>query len=315
MSMIWQRVDGPSREVQDTRVSDAETLLGVRAWEVKDSPTNLGYRAVEGWPMMPNGWRLGQVAGVAVDTEGRYYVYQRGGEAPPLICFNHEGEYLNSWGEELYVRPHMAKCDEEDNIWLIDDGGHALYLHSPEGELLRRIGTPGVPGEDGCHFNRPTDIAFSTRGGFYISDGYGNKRVAHFDEDLKFISQWGSEGVEEGEFVLPHAITTDDEGLVYVADRNRWRIQIFSPRGQFLRQWTHIGKPFGIVHSDGCLWICDGTNARVTKVDRDGKVKGFFSNKGDGKDNLSTAHDLAIASNGDIITAHLDGRAQLFTHS
>ena len=267
MTYIWERIDSPSEEVLGAPVRDQETLLDVRAWEVEESPADLGYRVVADWPKLPQGWRLGQVAGVAADRRGRYYLYHRGDEAPPLICFDREGEYLHSWGEGEYVRPHMVKCDGEDNVWLIDDNGHVLHLYTPEGELLKSLGTKGVPGEDGSHFDKPTDIAFGSDGGFYVSDGYGNKRVSRFDGDLGFLGQWGSEGVGEGQFVLPHAVTTDNEGLVYVADRNRWRVQIFSPEGDFLRQWTHVGKPFGITYaSDGHLYICDGTIARVTKV-------------------------------------------------
>lgn len=314
MVKMWEKVDSPPKEVMEAPAHDVEALLRVRAWEVEDSPCDLGYEVARGWPTLPHGWRLGQVAGVAVDAEGRYYVYHRGGEAPPLICINREGEYLRSWGEGAYVRPHMAKCDGDDNIWLIDDDGHVLYLYSPEGELLEKLGTRGVPGKDGSHFNKPTDIAFGLRGGFYISDGYGNSRVTRFDKDLKFLGQWGSEGVGEGQFILPHAITTDAEGLVYVADRNRWRIQIFSPEGRYLRQWTHIGKPFGIVYTeDGYLYVCDGTNARVTKLDTSGRVIGFFGVTGNQDGQLSTAHDIAVAPNGDILIAHLDGRAQLFS--
>jgi len=118
----------------------------------------------------------------------------------------------------------------------------------------------------------------------------------------------------EGQFVLPHAITTDKQGLVYVADRTKWRVQIFSPEGEFLRQWTHIGKPYGIDYADdGYLYVCDGDNARVTKVDVNGKIIGFFEKKGDVPGGLATAHDITVARNGDILTAHLDGRVQLFT--
>jgi len=307
-------VDGPLKEVLAKPADDVETLLKVRAWEVKDSPTDLGYKEVKDWPRLPSGWRLGQVAGVAVDTEGRYYLYHRGKETPPLICFDRIGKYLRSWGEGAYVRPHMAKCNEENNIWLIDDGGHVLYLYSPEGKLLKTLGIKGVPGESGTHFNRPTDIAFGLRGELYVSDGYGNRRVARFDRDLEFLGHWGSEGEGEGQFVLPHAITTDPDGLVYVADRTKWRVEVFSLEGSFLRQWTHIGKPFGIVHApDGFFYICDGENARVTKVDRSGNIVGFFGTPGGGHGQLSTAHDIAVAPNGDILIAHLDGRAQLFS--
>ncbi len=314
MTYIWERIDSPSEEVLGAHAQDQETLLAVRAWEVKESPTELGYRVMIDWPKLPHNWRLGQVAGADVDKRGRYYVYHRGKEAPPLLCFDREGEYLYSWGEGAYVRPHMVKCDDDDNVWLIDDNGHVLHLYSPEGELLTSLGTKGVPGEDGSHFDKPTDIAFGLDGGFYVSDGYGNKRVARFDEDLGFLGQWGSEGVGESQFVLPHAVTTDDEGLVYVADRNRWRVQIFNPEGVFLRQWTHVGKPFGIVYaSDGYLYVCDGTNARVTKVERSGRVVGFFGAPGGDAGQVSTAHDIAVAPNGDILLAHLDGRAQLFS--
>ena len=139
----------------------------------------------------------------------------------------------------------------------------------------------GVRGEDGTHFSRPTDIAFGLREDLYVSDGYGNRRVAHFDENLRFVRQWGSEGEGKGQFVLPHAITTDSDGLVYVADRTKWRVQVFSSEGAFLHQWTHIGKPYGIVYApDEYFYVCDGDNARVTKVDRSGRIVGFFGAHG-----------------------------------
>jgi hypothetical protein len=46
MSMIWERVDSPSEEVLETSAQDNETLLRVRAWEVEDSPCDLGYEVV-----------------------------------------------------------------------------------------------------------------------------------------------------------------------------------------------------------------------------------------------------------------------------
>ena len=190
------------------------------------------------------------------------------------------------------------------------------YYFNPEGELLNKLGTKGMPGEDGTHFYRPTDITAGLNGQFYVSDGYGNKRVARFNKDLNFIGQWGSEGEEEGQFVLPHAITTDPEGLVYVCDRNRWRVQIFTPSGEYLTQWTHIGKAYQIVYTpDNCFFICDGNNSRVWKLEKSGKIIGFFSSRtpevvARGE---TTVHDMALAPNGDILLAHLDGVVQLFS--
>jgi hypothetical protein len=65
----------------------------------------------------------------------------------------------------------MVLVDKEGDVWPIDDGGHAIYKLSPAGELLFTLGTPGLPGEDGTHFNPCTDLAFGPRGEMYVSDG------------------------------------------------------------------------------------------------------------------------------------------------
>jgi hypothetical protein len=311
-------IDGPSDRVLSLPAPDLETKLRVRAWEVKESPVDLGYREVKGWPKLPSGWKLGEVSSVGADSKERYYVFHRGNEAPSLICFDKDGEYLYSWGEGEYVRPHRIVCEENYNLWLIDEGGHILYYYSPDGELIRKLGTKGISGEDGTHFYRPTDITSGINRQFYVSDGYGNKRVARFDKDLNFLGQWGAEGEGEGQFILAHAITTDPDGIVYVCDRNRWRVQIFDPNGKYLKQWTHIGKVYQIIYTpDDHFFVCDGNNSRVTKLDKSGNIIGFFASRSPDVVKLgkTTAHDMALAPNGDILLAHLDGKAQLFSKS
>ena len=54
---------------------------------------------------------------------------------------------------------------------------------TPEGELLRTIGTPNEPGETDHNFNKPTGIAFTPSGDFFVTDGYGNSRVVKFSKD------------------------------------------------------------------------------------------------------------------------------------
>lgn len=246
--------------------SRKDELLRTRAWEVHESPTDLRYEVVAGWGQLPEAWALGTVAGVAADSHDRVYVFHRGDGAPPLLCFDSEGEFLSSWSELAFGRPHMVVCDVDDNVWLIDDGAHVIYKLSPKGEVLFSLGTGGVPGEDGTHFNQPTDIAFGPHGEMYVSDGYGNRRIAKFDPQGRFLLQWGSEGEEPGEFALPHGLTVGGGGRVYVADRENWRVQVFDPDGGFITQWTHIGRPFGLVCApDGLIYVCDGSVGRVTR--------------------------------------------------
>jgi hypothetical protein len=47
----------------------------------------------------------------------------------------------------------------------------------------------------------------------------------------------------------------DDEGIVYVADRNNARVQRFNLDGKYLGEWDHLGKATAIAFRDGALWV------------------------------------------------------------
>ena len=133
---------------------------------------------------------------------------------------------------------HGVRVDGRDHLWVTDVGRHVVHEFSPDGKLLRTLGTPGEPGEDARHFNQPTDVAVTRAGEIYVSDGYINARVAKFAADGRLIRAWGRRGRGPGEFDTPHAVRLDSRERVYVSDRANSRIQIFDPDGRFLAQWT-----------------------------------------------------------------------------
>jgi len=45
---------------------------------------------------------------------------------------------------------------------------------------------------------------------------------------------WGEPGSGPGQFRLPHAIAVDRRGVVYVADRENSRIQVFKGDGTYI---------------------------------------------------------------------------------
>src|SRR6202041_1569671 len=95
-------------------------------------------------------------------------------------------------------------------------------------------------------------------GDIYVTDGYRDARVHRFTRDGTLVTSWGAPGKGGGQFPLPHSIAFDDDGKLYVADRANKRVQIFSPDGDFLGQWTGMGGPNDIPRGrDGNFYIAE----------------------------------------------------------
>jgi hypothetical protein len=76
------------------------------------------YRVEEGWGKLPEGWSLGDVGGVAVDRQDRVYVFNRGGH--PMVIFDRDGNFLKSWGEGFFIRPHSITMGPDDTLYCVD---------------------------------------------------------------------------------------------------------------------------------------------------------------------------------------------------
>jgi DNA-binding beta-propeller fold protein YncE len=103
----------------------------------------------------------------------------------------------------------------------------------------------------GMPFHRCTHTALSPRGDIYVSDGYGNARVHKFAPDGKLLKSWGEPGTDPGQFNIVHNIVTDDEGWVYVADRENHRVQVFDGEGRYETQWINMHRPCALHCSRG----------------------------------------------------------------
>ncbi len=75
----------------------------------------------------------------------------------------------------------------------------------------------------------------------FITDGYGNSRVAHFGADGMFIKDC-RRGDLPGQFNTPHAIVIDNKGTLYVGDRQNRRIQVFDENGTPLKDLEQLRR-------------------------------------------------------------------------
>ncbi len=280
-----------------------------KSWELKTSPKNLGYTIVSDWLKIPEKNKPKVISAVAVDSKDNIYIVDRD-SIPSVICVNRDGEFQFQWKPKGLGAPHFIHCDKNDNLWITDIKTHQIYKLSKKGEIVLSIGVNGVNGNDDTHFDKPTDIDFLNDGTVLISDGYGqNKRIIKLDAKFNYIEEWGSKGSEPGKFAVPHALTVATDGKIYVADRDAWRVQIFSSKGKLLEVWPHIGRIFDVVETIDHNFLClDATTGRISLVDKKGNLIGFF-----GKGNqVIDAHGMAITSKGEVLVAIKDGRVEKF---
>lgn len=220
-------------------------------------PVITEYEVDPSWPARPeNISATGWVSGLAIDDKDQVWYFRKGPD--PVQVYTADGKFVRSWGnDQNFVQPHHLRIDPEGNIWLADFGKHVVQKFTPEGKLLQTLGTLNEAGEDETHFNRPTDMAITPAGDIFITDGYGNRRIVHYDKNGKFVKTWGKYGSTPGNFVLPHAIVVDSKGKLYVADRNSGRIMVFNQDGEQLDEWKNIIMPWGLsITKDDELWIC-----------------------------------------------------------
>ena len=206
------------------------------------------YELHQDWGRLPEGWTYGTVSAIASDSQDNVYVYQR--KDPPVVVFDSEGNYLNSWGIGAITLPH-GFCIVDDIVYLTDREDSVCLKYTLDGKPLMVLGDRGVHSDTGCEelqalvpraagpFNFPSEMYPAPWGDLYVSDGYRNARVHRFSKDGELISSWGQPGKGgPGEFHLPHSILVDELGLVYVCDRENSRIQVFDREGEFQNMWS-----------------------------------------------------------------------------
>lgn len=272
----------------------------------------LPYRVSPDFFQFPEASESGESSAVALNSKGHIFLLQR--VNPMLSEFDEEGRFIRSIGKGLFDQPHGLRIDADDNIWTTDVGNHLVLKLSPAGRVRMVLGRKDWGAEANWLFNKPADIAFGKNGEIFVADGYGNSRVVKFDKDGNFIKSWGGFGTAPGQFDLPHSIVIDNQGRVYVADRENQRIQIFDADGNFLREWTGIGYPYGLfITPDQHIWESDGGYDRVLELDTNGKILGAIGRPGHGPGQFAWAHLLAVGPDRKIFVADvLNWRFQVF---
>lgn len=269
----------------------------------------LDYVSVPNGLTLPAGMTMGPAANVAFDPAGHLFVFNRG--TLPLVEFDTNGKFVRAFGEGMFIRAHGLRIDPQGNFWVTDVGAHTAMKLSPRGDVLLTLGTKGQPGI----LNEPNDIAIGAGGDIFIAQGHGgpDPRVVKFDKAGRFITSWGGKGTEPGKFFAAHSVVIDSKGLVWVADRENQRIQVFDADGKFVRQMKYAGLPCGLQVGAENIYMVNGFAGQLLKLDLNGNVESAVGRTGTGLGEFGEAHYLAVGPKGEIFVADpVNGPVQKF---
>ncbi|XP_028273446.1 peptidyl-glycine alpha-amidating monooxygenase B isoform X1 [Parambassis ranga] len=278
---------GPSTAHKDDRL----LVDTSKAEQVLDQDYHL--EQVSAWPQ--SSLQLGQVSGLALDSDSNLVIFHRGDHHWGADSFNSQAKYLQrslgpiqqstilvvdpakgnllkASGRNMFYMPHGITTDKDNNYWVTDVALHQVLKVSSDGRdtTLLALGEAFTPGSDSSHFCQPTDVAVDTEtGNIFVSDGYCNARILKFSADGNYVTQWGagtSDRRRRIPFRVPHSLVfLPDKKEVCVADRENGRIQCFiAETGEFVKEIKKEefgGEVFAITYSpagDGLIFAVNG---------------------------------------------------------
>ena len=181
--------------------------------------------------------------GLAADRKGTIYVVQWG------KITRHEGKTGKLLGEVDY-----AGGGGFDDLSMSADGGFVAAWYSNRDDIVRfnsagevtrtiRAAISSTSGDSELN----TRVAIDGLGNIYALGSFNNA-VFKFGPDGKFVTRFGDNGDQTGQFHSPFAIAVDGKGRVYVSDIKG--IQVFDGNGRYLKVFKPDGLAFDMVFND-----------------------------------------------------------------
>jgi sugar lactone lactonase YvrE len=221
---------------------------------------------------------------IAVDAQGRIYVGEYSGGR--VQVFDSGGKFLTQWSVDPKMPLRSLAADRDGTVYVVQSGNITRY-EGTSGKSLGTVGAGrgnfddvAVAADGGLvafSYNSHDNIIRMDRSGQVSKviqnavsgqtdrselgirvavDGIGNvyglgtfnDAVFKFSSDGRFLTQFGSDGDEAGQFRAPGAIAVDNQGRVYIADFKG--VQIFDPAGRYLNTIKVKGAASGLAFND-----------------------------------------------------------------
>jgi len=120
-----------------------------------------------------------------------------------------------------FSSPEGIAIDSSDNIYIVDKSNNRIQIFDTDGTFIRKIETSEMVNM------WMYDVAVDSDGTLFVTDT-DYDRIVQFDSYGNYVTQWGTVGSEDGQFITPWGIALDSTGNIFVVDNGNNRVQKFS---------------------------------------------------------------------------------------
>jgi DNA-binding beta-propeller fold protein YncE len=310
-AQIWNYGVGPSESTVDADPYEANTLM-IPADQIFGT---------ERYP--PLG--LNDPRGIAAGFNDDIYVADSRNHR--ILHIGSDSSLLQEWGSfadqqtgnapaGTFNEPWGVAVGPDGSVYVSDTWNHRVQKFSEDGRPLKMWGQYGQPlpdiPESHSSFWGPRGIAVDSNGHVYVADT-GNKRIVIFDSEGTYLSEFGTAGLDPGQFDEPVGVAVSNDGMVYVTDTWNQRIQTFSssedgmvfiPYAQWdVNAWfgqSVENKPFIAVDANDHVFVTDPEAYRVIEFTSDGQFMRTWGDFGVGPDEIGLPSGIAVDQLGNI---------------
>ena len=200
--------------------------------------------------------------GIALDKDTNVYVTDEW--LNRITKYDRDGEYITHWGAKGsgdgdVDRPSGIAIGKDETLYVVDSRNNRVQKFGLDGKFLGKFGSAGSA--DG-QFNLPWGMCLDSDDNIFVAD-WRNDRVQSFTSDGKWLASFGTPGtggdcynarvkggityshVPVGQFNRPTGVCVDQDGDIYIADWLNNRVQVLTPDGRFITEFTgdgHLSK-------------------------------------------------------------------------
>ncbi|MEW6503288.1 MAG: glycosyltransferase family 39 protein [Chloroflexota bacterium] len=264
--------------------------------------------------------QFGSPRKIAIAPDGSLYVADTG--LHQILHLTPDGQLLHRWGSfaniaegnapgGTFYEPWGVAVAADGSVFVADTWNHRIQKFTADGQFVTMWGFFGQDVAPDAFWG-PRDLAFDAEGRLFVTDT-GNKRIVIFDQNGNYLDEFGSPGIDPGQFDEQVGIAINAKNQLFVTDTWNQRVQVFqidtqSGKTFFLRSWDIFGwfgqslenKPYIAVDNRGNVFVTDPEGYRVLQFTEEGQFVRTWGGYSPDIDGFGLAAGIAVDGEGHI---------------